>query len=139
MTDNGLGREVEEHASLDGRKLQNKGNIEITIKSMLVLFFFHLSLVPYTYSPTPIFLPPSAPIPSLQESFVEGVHLEQLCHTCFHVLLDYRAAGPGFEAALPPPLPSSSLPSPPFVSVQFTLVINFVLLLFVPVTRSPLF
>lgn len=44
------------------------------------------------------------PMPSWQESFVRGVHLEQLCHTCFHVLLDYRAAGPSFEA---PPLPLS--------------------------------
>lgn len=37
-----------------------------------------------------------------QGSFVRGVHLEQLCHTCFHVLLDYRAAGSGFKA--PPSL-----------------------------------
>lgn len=65
-----------------------------------------------------------------QRSFVRGVHLEQLCHTCFHVLLDYRAADSGFKA---------TPPFSPFVSVLCTLVINFVLLLFVPVTRSPLF
>lgn len=56
-------------------------------------------------------VPPSPPLfPSRWlESFVRGVHLEQLCHTCFHVLLDYRAASPSFEA---PPLPSPpSVPS----------------------------
>lgn len=54
-----------------------------------------------THTTFPISPPPP---PLWQESFVRGVHLEQLCHTCFHVLLDYRAAGPSFEA---PPLPLS--------------------------------
>lgn len=60
-----------------------------------------------------------------QESFVRGVHLEQLCHTCFHVPVDYRAAA----------LVSLSL----FVCVRCSLVINFVLFLFVPVFLHPLF
>lgn len=49
---------------------------------------------------TPNLPHPPTPTPLWKESFVRGVHLEQLCHTCFHVLLDYRAAGPVFEAPL---------------------------------------
>lgn len=70
-------------------------SVDSDMRSGSAFIFSH-----FTPSLACVTLPPSPRDASQQEPFVRDVHLEQLCHTCFHVLLDYRAAGRGFEAPL---------------------------------------
>lgn len=92
------------------------------------LYFSHLS---YHTQPPPT-------ISRAPHTIMAGI----LCQRCSsgttlpHLFsCSFRLQGSWPQLWSPPP-PSAPFP---FVSVQCTLVINFVLLLFVPVTRSPLF
>lgn len=93
------------------------------------LYFSHLSY--HTQPPPPT-------ISRAPHTIMAGI----LCQRCSsgttlpHLFsCSFRLQGSWPQLWSPPP-PSAPFP---FVSVQCTLVINFVLLLFVPVTRSPLF